>query len=72
MKARRSYVSIRYNGKDVSKTITDYIEGFQYTDNASGKADTVTLKLNNRSGRWFGRWLPGQKDYMEADRKSVV
>lgn len=66
MKARRSYVSIRYNGKDISKTITDYIEGFQYTDNASGEADTVTLKLNNRSGRWFGRWLPGQKDYMEV------
>ncbi len=66
MKARKSYISVKYNGKDISKTITDYIEGFQYTDNASGTADTVTLKLNNRSGRWLGRWLPGRKDYMEV------
>ena len=66
MKARQSYVVIKYNGKDISKTITDYIEGFQYTDNASGKADTVTLKLNNRSGKWFGAWLPKQSDYVEA------
>lgn len=66
MKARQSYVVVKYNGKDISKTITDYIEGFQYTDNASGKADTVTLKLNNRSGKWFSRWIPTQKDYVET------
>lgn len=66
MKARQSYVVVKYNGKDISKTITDYIEGFQYTDNASGKADTVTLKLNNRSGKWFESWIPKQKDYVET------
>ena len=66
MQARQSYVVVKYNGKDISKTITDYIEGFQYTDNASGKADTVTLKLNDRSGKWSGSWIPVQKDYVET------
>ena len=39
MKARQSSVIVKYNGKDITKTITDYIEGFQYVDNASGTAD---------------------------------
>ena len=58
MKARQSSVIVKYNGKDITKTITDYIEGFQYVDNASGTADTVTLKLNNRSGKWSAGWIP--------------
>jgi len=66
MKARQSSVIVKYNGKDITKTITDYIEGFEYTDNASGSADTVTLKLNNKSGKWFRGWIPVQGDYVEA------
>lgn len=54
MQARQSYVVVKYNGKDISKTITDYTEGFQYTDNASGKADTVKLTLNDRAGNGRG------------------
>ena len=54
MKARQSSVIVKYNDTDITKTITDYIEGFSYVDNASGTADTVTLKLNNKSGKWSG------------------
>ena len=61
MQARQSYVVVKYNGKDISKTITDYTEGFQYTDNASGKADTVKLTLNDRSGKWSGSWIPADE-----------
>ncbi len=66
MKARQSYVIVKYNGKDISHIITDYIESFQYVDNASGKADTVKLKLNNRNGKWSGSWIPVQLDYVET------
>lgn len=66
MQARQSSVVVKYNGKDITKTITDYIEGFQYVDNASGTADTVTLRLNNKSGKWFGSWIPIQGDYVET------
>lgn len=66
MKARQSSVVVKYNNKDITKTITDYIEGFEYKDNASGTADTVTLKLNNRSGKWSGSWIPIQGDYVET------
>ncbi|WP_024346591.1 LysM peptidoglycan-binding domain-containing protein [Lacrimispora indolis] len=66
MKARQSYVVVKYNNKDITKTITDYIEGFEYKDNASGSADTVTLKLNNKSGKWSGSWIPIQGDYIKT------
>lgn len=66
MQARQSSVMVVYNGKDITKTITDYIEGFQYVDHASGTADTISLKLNNRSGKWSGGWIPMEGDYVEA------
>ena len=66
MKARQSYVVVKYNDKDITKTITDYIESFQYVDNASGKADTVKLKLNDRSGKWSGSWIPVQGDNVQT------
>ncbi|MDD3662296.1 MAG: hypothetical protein PHT84_00315, partial [Candidatus Pacebacteria bacterium] len=66
MKARQSSVVVKYNNKDITKTITDYIEGFEYKDNASGSADTVTLKLNNKSGKWSGSWIPIQGDYLKT------
>ena len=66
MKARQSYVVVKYNDKDITKTITDYIESFQYVDNASGKSDTVKLKLNDRSGKWSGSWIPVQGDNVQT------
>lgn len=69
MQARQSSVIVEYNGKDITKTITDYTEGFQYVDHASGTADTVTLKLNNRSGKWSAGWIPVQGDYVEPTIK---
>ena len=69
MQARQSSVIVKYNGKDITKTITDYIEEFQYVDHASGTADTVTLKLNNRSGNWSAGWIPMEGDYVEPTIK---
>lgn len=66
MKARQSSVIVKYNDMDITKTITDYIEGFSYVDNASGTADTVTLKLNNKSGKWSGSWIPVQGDSVKT------
>lgn len=66
MKARQSSVIVKYNDTDITKTITDYIEGFSYVDNASGTADTVTLKLNNKSGKWSGSWIPVQGDSVKT------
>ena len=42
MKARQASVVVKYNDKDITKTITDYIEGFSYVDNASGSAEIIS------------------------------
>lgn len=62
MKARRAEIIVYYNGKNISKTISDYIQNFDYVDNASGAADTVTLKLTDRQKKWIGSWIPVQGD----------
>lgn len=66
MKARQSYVVVKYNDKDITKIITDYIESFQYVDNASGKADTISIKLNNKNEKWSSNWIPMQGDNIQA------
>ena len=66
MQARQSSVLVVYNGKDITEIITGYTEKFQYVDNASAEADTVTLTLNDRSGIWSGKWLPVYGDTIEA------
>ena len=59
MQARQSSVMVAYNGKDITKTITDYVEGFQYVDHASGTADTVSLNGRTDGFRWKGiTWKP--------------
>lgn len=64
MLARRAEIVVSYNGKNITKKISDYIQSFDYTDNASGSADTVTLKLSDREKKWIGAWIPVQGDYV--------
>jgi hypothetical protein len=42
------------------------MEGFVYTDNMHGKADEISVTLNNRSGLWAGAWLPQKSDRIRA------
>jgi len=64
MLARRAEIVVNYNGKNVTKKINNYILSFDYTDNASGSADTVTIKLSDRGRTWIGSWIPVQGDYV--------
>ena len=69
MLARRAEIVVNYNGKNITKKINDYILSFDYTDNASGSADTVTLKLSDRDKKWIGSWIPVQGDYVNITIK---
>lgn len=60
-------LSISYNGKNLSEKITQYVESFQYTDNASGSADTVSITLNDAEHKWISDWFPRDGDYMETN-----
>lgn len=64
--SRESVVVIRYNNRK-SAVITDELGSFQYTDNASGEADTVSFCLNNASLGWLKKgWFPKESDYVRV------
>lgn len=64
--ARRAKVELIYEGVNISDDIAPYLEGCTYTDNMHGKADEITVTLNNRSGVWTGDWLPQKSDRIRA------
>ena len=66
MQARRTEVQIYYEGVDISAELSGYLESMEYTDNASGKVDDLTLRLDNSDGVWSGDWMPGKTDRMRA------
>ena len=53
MKARRSYVNIIYEGKDITGALTPYIRSVSYTDNLD-KTDTATFSL--MGDKWIKEW----------------
>lgn len=64
--ARRAEVAIIYEGKDVSRDIAPYLISFTYTDNASDKADDISLTLEDRARLWSGDWFPSKGDKIRA------
>lgn len=73
---RKAHVNITYAKKvkaGTSKTkkqtatvMKEYMEGFTYTDPATGESDTVSLQVLNIDLRWANKWIPKKKDTMTA------
>lgn len=57
-KARSAYPTVFYNGKNISATIDQYLESFQYTDPASGESDSLSITLGNWDNNWLSGWFP--------------
>ena len=53
---------IIYNGKDITKDITPYVEELSYEDTTEDKASCIDLTLNNESMRWANEWYPEKGD----------
>lgn len=62
MQARHTELKITYENKDISTDISPYILSFSFTDNASDKADDLTLTLEDRDGLWFTDYAPSKGD----------
>jgi phage protein D len=58
--ARRTELKLVYDGADISRDIAPYLISFSYTDNASDKADDLSLTLEDREGNWRGPWFPSK------------
>ena len=61
MLPRRAWVSVDYNGKDITEAVTKTIIDFTYTDRASDQADDLELNVHDRDRNWQGDWYPKAK-----------
>lgn len=61
-KARRAWLKIIYNTKDISNDITPHLKSFSFNDVMSGEADDINLTLEDRAELWQGDWLPERGD----------
>ncbi len=69
--ARRAQVVVNYNGKDISKELSDYLLDFTYTDAEPGTLDDLQINLEDRARKWIGPWSPAIGDRITAYIKTV-
>lgn len=65
--AARTEVRLVYEGKDITRDIADYFISADYTDNADGQVDDVTIKLRDDEHLWVGAWFPQKGDVLTLD-----
>jgi hypothetical protein len=78
MLPRRSFLEVEIDGADISKTVSDVILDFTYTDRASGESDSIDLNVTDRDRKFIDAWYPmqgagdetesGSSDYTEMAR----
>ena len=66
MQAPVTYVHISYEGIDITRNIAHFLLSFTFTDNAGGKADDISLSLQDKAGTWLRDWLPSKGDVINA------
>lgn len=62
VRPRQPTYTISYQGTDVSGEIAAFVEKIEITEELEGKADTLSIKLNNADFRWFNEWTPNLGD----------
>lgn len=67
---RRIELSIIFEGKDITKDISDSIISCNYRDSIN-EFDTAELTLHDREGFWIGSWAPQKGDKMEMRLKLI-
>ena len=60
-KARNKYLSLIYNGFDIWKDLSEYIQSFSYEDSLD-QSDTISITLSDRDLKWSRTWSPEKGD----------
>lgn len=66
MLARRSSVSVSYQGVDITADLAPDLKSFSYTDNASGTADDVSISIADPTRKWIDKWVFEKGDSFTA------
>jgi uncharacterized protein len=55
---RRVDLEIEYDNVSISTDLRPFLEGWTYTDNLSGAADDLSIRLEDSQGLWSSSWMP--------------
>lgn len=66
MQSREAYPEIFYNNKNITHDISEFLINFTFTDNATGKADDLSIQLEDREGLWRNSFFPEKGAKIEA------
>lgn len=69
--ARRVSLSVTIGGHDATSFLEPYLLSFSYTDNATGKADSLQIELQDRDGKWADAWAPGKGTSVTASLRCL-
>ncbi|NOU49967.1 hypothetical protein HG263_05380 [Pseudoalteromonas sp. JBTF-M23] len=58
-------LALTWAGQDVSEDLSAFVEEFTFTDSIEGGRDEITLRLNNKDGRFNNEWFPDYGDLIE-------
>jgi phage protein D len=58
--ARRVFLEVTIGGHDATSHLSPYLTSFEYTDNAEGKSDEISIELHDRDSKWIESWLPSK------------
>ena len=64
--ARKVKLRVLYNSRDISSYISPYITSATFVDNAHGKADSLTITVEDRNYLWKGSWKPAKGATLKA------
>lgn len=66
MNSMKSSLVIEYNGVEATEIIANDSSSFTWIDNATGKADTLTIDLSNLNRKWMNGFYPSDNDVLKA------
>lgn len=64
--ARKTDITVKYNGKNVTEELAAYITDLSYTDAAPGEADDLSITVSDIERKWINSWFPATGDQIVA------
>jgi len=55
---RQGRFKISYNGKDITRSMSEYLLSVTYTDKVTGETDEIEVLLEDTDGLWRSSWYP--------------
>lgn len=71
MTARKTRLKVKIEGKDITKSLANYLESLSYTDNEEDEADDLQLNLEDRHGLWTTDWLAGAGKGLKVEAEII-